>query len=345
MHITTQLISPVASSPAAVDDAQTALDSAFGDILLSLQLGQAAQTPEQALEADESLEDPALSAAHADDPQAQALPLIAAILPPASPATTALAATAHDAAAGTAKVDRSAARDARPIDGATRDVGESRAAASTQDQRADSLPTASADKTAGALALPVAAADQAFDQSKLSDSLRVTDVREASITSPAPTTTGVTHAQPGVASSTAPVHTASLAHPVGSPQWQSELGEKITFLVRGGETQAALQVTPADLGPIDVRIDLSGGQATVAFAVQEAETRNALEAALPRLREMLAEGGIALGDTQIGQRFADDRPNEQHAGRGMQDNVGGRGEATTISMPVPRRAGVVDVFA
>jgi flagellar hook-length control protein FliK len=72
--------------------------------------------------------------------------------------------------------------------------------------------------------------------------------------------------------------------------------------VRDGKTEARLTLHPADLGPIDVRIRVEEGAASLQFDARHPETRQAIEAALPRLREMLADGGLQLGGAQIGHR-------------------------------------------
>ena len=63
-------------------------------------------------------------------------------------------------------------------------------------------------------------------------------------------------------------------------------------LVRAGESQAALQLTPVDLGPVDVTVTVRDSQATIHFGAAQAETRALIEASLPKLREMLAAQGF-----------------------------------------------------
>jgi flagellar hook-length control protein FliK len=96
----------------------------------------------------------------------------------------------------------------------------------------------------------------------------------------------------------------ALRHPVGTPAWQTELATRVTLLVRGADQSATLTLNPRDLGPVEVRIAVREGEASVQFAAIHPEARAALEAALPRLRELLAAQGLLLADSSIGQQFS-----------------------------------------
>lgn len=90
-----------------------------------------------------------------------------------------------------------------------------------------------------------------------------------------------------------------LSQPVGTPSWQHELATRVTWLVRGAEQGATLNLSPADLGPVEVRISVREGEATVSFTAAHADTRAALDAALPRLRDMFASQGLLLTEGSV----------------------------------------------
>jgi len=50
---------------------------------------------------------------------------------------------------------------------------------------------------------------------------------------------------------------------------------------------AEIKLNPAHLGPISVRIDVNQDQATIMFTAQHADVKEAIEASIPKLREML----------------------------------------------------------
>ena len=141
----------------------------------------------------------------------------------------------------------------------------------------------------------------------------------------------------------APAPTVQLQQPVGTERWNTELGHNLSIMIKGDQTRASLMVTPPEMGPIEVQIDLSGDQATINFAVQQTDTRQALENALPRLREMLAESGIHLGQSHVNQQSAEQKQQDaSHAQTGFTASSGNEGEAV---VRVRTRVGLVDTFA
>ena len=89
--------------------------------------------------------------------------------------------------------------------------------------------------------------------------------------------------------------------PLNSPQFSDELGQRIRWLVGQNFNAAQIRLNPAELGPVDVRINVSGDQVSVAFNSQFGVVREAIEAALPKLREMLENQGLNLANADIGQ--------------------------------------------
>jgi flagellar hook-length control protein FliK len=100
------------------------------------------------------------------------------------------------------------------------------------------------------------------------------------------------------ASASAPVQ-SELHAPVGTAAWSDELGTQLTWMAHRGTESASLKLSPADLGPIEVRIAVHDSQASVWFGAAHPDTRAALEQALPRLRELFASQGLALSDTGV----------------------------------------------
>jgi flagellar hook-length control protein FliK len=93
---------------------------------------------------------------------------------------------------------------------------------------------------------------------------------------------------------TRPIHT-----PVGNAQWADELGARLTTLTEQGRYTASLRLAPEHLGPLEVRIAVQDDQVTVWFGAAHADTRAAIEHALPRLREMFAAQGMSLADAGV----------------------------------------------
>ena len=90
----------------------------------------------------------------------------------------------------------------------------------------------------------------------------------------------------------------------GSPRWQRELGQRLVESTTHGIRELRLQLQPEHLGPLEVRLRMHDSQVGVWFGSGSAEVRDALQSALPRLREMFAEGGLTMGGASVGQQSA-----------------------------------------
>ncbi|MTW11059.1 flagellar hook-length control protein FliK [Pseudoduganella eburnea] len=142
---------------------------------------------------------------------------------------------------------------------------------------------------------------------------------------------------------------------VGSQGWDQQLGQKVVWMVNGGEQSATLTLNPPDLGPLQVVLNVSNDQASVAFTAAQPEVRQALEQALPKLRETMGEAGITLGNTSVSsgsqeqqQAFAEMASGGRGRGvAGGQSGNGGEGEASIQPAPQVRRSvlSAVDTFA
>jgi flagellar hook-length control protein FliK len=109
----------------------------------------------------------------------------------------------------------------------------------------------------------------------------------------------------------------SIAASVGQPAFTEELSHRVLLFAGQRVQNAELSLTPSDLGPIKVAIEIHGQEASLAFTAQHAGTRAAIEEALPRLREMFAGQGLQLTQAQVGDQSRQDpgRPGSDQAGR------------------------------
>lgn len=86
---------------------------------------------------------------------------------------------------------------------------------------------------------------------------------------------------------------------VGDPGWDKSLSNKILMLLNKDQQTVDIKLNPAKLGPMEVKLALNQDQASVTFYSSHALVREAVEQALPRLREMLAQHDIQLGDANV----------------------------------------------
>jgi flagellar hook-length control protein FliK len=95
--------------------------------------------------------------------------------------------------------------------------------------------------------------------------------------------------------------------PMRSPEWAQALGERITWLIDQQLSTAQIKLNPPQLGPIAVRIALSGDSTQVSVSAHSLITRDALEAAAPRLREALTAHGLGNVSVDVSQQSFSDR--------------------------------------
>ena len=86
---------------------------------------------------------------------------------------------------------------------------------------------------------------------------------------------------------------------VGSDGWAPALGKQMVWLGNSGSQTAELHLNPPELGPLKVTLTLNDNQAQAMFVSAHQAVRSALEAALPQLRNSLADSGINLGHTSV----------------------------------------------
>ncbi len=82
----------------------------------------------------------------------------------------------------------------------------------------------------------------------------------------------------------------------------NNLQDKVMVMVQQKLQQVDIRLDPPELGKMQVRLHLHNDQATVQFTVQNQQAKEALEQNMPRLREMLAEQGVNVGDANVGQQ-------------------------------------------
>jgi flagellar hook-length control protein FliK len=145
---------------------------------------------------------------------------------------------------------------------------------------------------------------------------------------------GTRHAPERVESTTLTTH-------VRDPRWADDLGNRLASMVRTGESSASLQMTPVDLGPLEVNVAVRDNQATVHFGAASAETRALLEASIPRLREMLASQGFQLMDSSVSHGFA---RQTRHEAAGT-PRVDALGESPTVTATRTHITGLLDLYA
>lgn len=148
----------------------------------------------------------------------------------------------------------------------------------------------------------------------------------------------------------------TIAAPLGSNGWADEFSQKINWMSTQQNQVAELHLNPPDLGPLDVVLKISDNQATALFTSPHGAVRDAVENALPKLREILADNGITLGNATVSDQPPRDRDAERFMSQGsgttvQPDDSGASSGSDRLLMAAAqinsarRHNGMVDVFA
>lgn len=109
------------------------------------------------------------------------------------------------------------------------------------------------------------------------------------------------------AESAAPSAAPQISRHLNHPEWNVELGEKLLWMHKQDIPSAEIRLNPEHMGPISIKIDVNQDQTSVSFTTQHAGVKEAIEAALPKLREMLGEQKLDLADVNVSQQNSEQK--------------------------------------
>lgn len=150
----------------------------------------------------------------------------------------------------------------------------------------------------------------------------------------------------GTAAATVPYASSAIPLPVGHNGWGQAFSNQVVWAVNQGMPGAELHLSPPELGPMSVRISLDQDQASLAFTSPHAAVREAIEAALPRLRDMLGSQGISLADVNVSQHGAAN--SQREPGDHRHGTAHGQADSGPMAMAgvalTPVSVGMLDIY-
>lgn len=177
-------------------------------------------------------------------------------------------------------------------------------------------------------------------------------LQDSAATLVGPSKSLATASDPSIASMMAPAagHVSAsdpitVTAPVASAQWTAEVSTKLAQVIVMRQDHAELRLNPPHLGPVEVRVQMTGDQATVLIAAPHAVARDALEQALPQLREALAAQGITLGQATVQGESQSRDPSSHPSARSAEGDSRQQLAAAEAPLRGPRADRLVDTFA
>jgi flagellar hook-length control protein FliK len=133
-----------------------------------------------------------------------------------------------------------------------------------------------------------------------------------------------------------------------SQQFGNAMATHVRVLKNQGGGEAKVNLHPAELGRMSISVTTDGNETRVAFVVETSQARQAVEAAMPRLRDMLDSAGLSLSDSDVSERRdqqADTNEDRFGASKAEMTSLHGDDgiEATVVSVSVdPDR--LIDIY-
>ncbi|PSV58083.1 flagellar hook-length control protein FliK [Photobacterium sp. GB-3] len=138
-----------------------------------------------------------------------------------------------------------------------------------------------------------------------------------------------------------------------------QVSERINMMMAKNLKQIDIRLDPPELGKIQIKLALNQDQASVQFTVNNSQTRDMVEQAMPRLREMMQQQGLQLAQgsvqqdssNQFAQQFSQQHSGEQSSGAAHDESFAGTNETNSdkhldaIEMFVTNNKDRVDYYA
>lgn len=140
-------------------------------------------------------------------------------------------------------------------------------------------------------------------------------------------------------------YSTSVDLPVQHAQWGEKVAGKLAWLTSQRMSAAEIHITPPDLGPLEVRVQVQHDQAHVTVHATHSAVRDQLELNGHRLRDMLQENGLNLDKFEVSAESSDQGAQQQLAEEGGSGGNGyGRGaDAELEVLDEPLAGGSLDL--
>ncbi len=148
----------------------------------------------------------------------------------------------------------------------------------------------------------------------------------------------------------------------GDVAWPQSMASQLAFMQVHRQSSAELQLNPAELGGMHVKLEVDNGAVNASFVCQHQAVAELVQDAMPRLRDAMQQGGMQLAQTSVStgdfsqQQSASQGSSAQNQGSGSGNGGsgnrygnGGSQDRTDTLTVTPRRVssheGAIDTFA
>ena len=118
--------------------------------------------------------------------------------------------------------------------------------------------------------------------------------------------------------------------------WDSALGQKVTWLVERGMPGAKLQINPPELGPIQIEMQIDDSKAKIMFHASDSGVRSIIDNSIPKLREMLDFNGINLAHAEVSDYQDQSSTDQQRQSAVISNNAREMDKVSSVEENRPR---------
>ncbi len=120
--------------------------------------------------------------------------------------------------------------------------------------------------------------------------------------------------------------------------FNSNLALRIQWIYQQALSSAEILMDPPELGPLSVKISNNNGETNILFQATNPLTKDMIEDNLAKLRQLLGDQGINLGDTQVEQQNKEDAEGKQDSSKSAQT------DSTQVESEVRVQEGLLDTY-
>lgn len=141
-----------------------------------------------------------------------------------------------------------------------------------------------------------------------------------------------------------------MTNPDSSAQWSSGLGERVSLMLNQKHNAATIRLDPPMLGKMDIMIQVKDDVTTVTINTQHSQTRDMVDGASNRLREILQDAGYQNVNVDVSHQSDQQKNDAQFMGEpGSNNGLGSDQASSADELVMTAQASVsnslVDYFA
>jgi flagellar hook-length control protein FliK len=87
--------------------------------------------------------------------------------------------------------------------------------------------------------------------------------------------------------------------PLKNSQWGDDVSNRVMWMIQHDVQAANIKINPPHLGPLEIHVSMHKDHVDVSFNSHHATVKEALDASMPKLKEMMGNSGLQLGNADV----------------------------------------------